>query len=105
MGDGTAAGPIALFVTFTARPGRARDLQDALLDLAEVSLREPGCDGYAVHADLADESRVWLYESWASEEALAAHDGTDHVAAFVATLPELSEAGFERWKTAPLTRP
>ena len=95
---------IVLFVSFTARPGRAQDLQEELLALSEASLREPGCHAYLVHAELEDESRVWLYEHWASEEALHEHDQTAHVAAFVAKLPKLTEAGFDRWETALVRR-
>lgn len=97
--------PIVLFVSFKARPGRARELREELLALSETSLREPGCQAYKVHADLQDESRVWLYEHWVSEKALHEHDLTEHVAAFVRKLPELTETGFDRWRTTPVRRP
>ena len=95
---------IVLFAAFRARPGRARELQEELLCLSEVSLREPGCGGYAVHAQIDDESTVWLYENWASQKALAEHDRTEHVASFLAKLPDLAEDGFQRWQTTLLSR-
>ncbi len=41
----------------------------------KMDVQEQG-DSYLVHAELEDESRVWLYEHWASEEALHEHDQT-----------------------------
>ena len=94
---------VVLFVSFKARPGLERELQRVLLDLAEVSRRDPGCLEYLVHVDRDDPARVWLYESWLDEGSLAMHDKTGHVTAFVAELPYLTDDGFERWKTSPLT--
>lgn len=96
---------IALFVSFRPLPGQEQGLRDELLALAEVSLQEPGCERYDVHADLDDPGRIWLYERWASKKALALHDQAEHVAAFMAALPSLAEAGFERAVTYPLRRP
>ena len=43
---------------------------------------EPGCLHYAFAADLAEPNCLWLTESWADLESLAAHGQTAHIAVF-----------------------
>ncbi|MFN8168588.1 MAG: putative quinol monooxygenase [Candidatus Nanopelagicales bacterium] len=81
---------LAMVVEFRAAPGRAHDLREALLALVGPTRAEDGCLRYDLHDDRADEDFFAFYEVWASPEAHAAHDRTDHVRALVTVLPELT---------------
>jgi quinol monooxygenase YgiN len=84
--------PLAMVVEFRAAPGRAAELRAALLDLVAPTRAEGGCLRYDLHDDPTDADVLAFYEVWASPEAHAAHDRTDHVTALVARLPELTTA-------------
>ncbi len=86
----TDTDPLAMVVEFRAAPGRADDLRAALLDLVAPTRAENGCLRYDLHDDRDDPDRLAFYEVWATPEAHAAHDRTDHVLAIVAALPELT---------------
>jgi quinol monooxygenase YgiN len=75
-----------------ARPGTADQLKALLFDLAAQSRRETGCNAYKVFRSQSDPLEFLCYESWASDDALAAHMATPHVArAFEDGLPLLAE--------------
>jgi quinol monooxygenase YgiN len=86
----TDTDPLAMVVEFRAAPGRADELRSALLDLVGPTRAEEGCLRYDLHDDLDDPDRLAFYEVWATAEAHAAHDRTDHVLAIVAALPRLT---------------
>ncbi|AXE89713.1 putative quinol monooxygenase [Streptomyces sp. Go-475] len=66
-----------------ARRGRAAELGDLLVRLAERSRTEEGCLECRVHRDLADPDLFVCYERWASEEAVARHLAQPHVKQFM----------------------
>lgn len=81
--------PVTLHIEMRAREGKAKDLQQALLDLRAESRREEGCTSYELSRQLDDPNVVLLYELWETESALDAHNRTPHLAAFRARLDEL----------------
>lgn len=69
---------VDLLVTLQPQEGRVSELHEALLQLREASLAEPGCIYYRLgQAQLACQ-KFYLAERWASEEALEKHEGTLH---------------------------
>ena len=46
------------------------------------SEKEPGCITYRFYVDITETRRFRVYEEWESEEALAAHFKTPHMAEF-----------------------
>ncbi|GAB4557245.1 MAG: putative quinol monooxygenase [Haliangiales bacterium] len=50
---------------------------------------EAGCISYTFSADFADPGGFYVFEEWESEEALAAHFKTPHMAEFVQALGAL----------------
>ena len=54
---------------------------------AAISQAEDGCLHYQFYSDLADPGTLFIFEKWASEEALAAHGSSDDMAWFRAQLP------------------
>jgi len=61
----------------------------AFAALAAASRRESGCEAFAVAADLEDDLSVLLFEAWASQEALDAHRGSEHVRTFAGIVGEV----------------
>jgi quinol monooxygenase YgiN len=66
--------------------------RDAVLEhfavCAAASRQEEGCLDYVASADPADPARLVVLERWDTEEHLAAHFRTPHVAAFRAAVAE-----------------
>jgi quinol monooxygenase YgiN len=61
--------------------GREPAIAAARAMMAETR-REPGCISYAFSADLEDPGRFRIFEEWESDEALAAHFASPHMARF-----------------------
>ncbi|MCE2485374.1 MAG: antibiotic biosynthesis monooxygenase [Desulfurellaceae bacterium] len=59
------------------------------LDMAKATQAEDGCLFYQFYADLADPNLIRVFEEWESEEALARHMQTDHMATFIKAIPRL----------------
>lgn len=63
---------------------------DAALALIEplvaATQAEPGCITYDFWVDPRDRGRVRVFEEWASEEAIAAHTDSEHLATFYGSL-------------------
>lgn len=60
-----------------------------MIAVHDASQAEEGCLTYRFAEELGRPGRFWLIEAWESEEALAAHFATAHMATFRAGLGEL----------------
>jgi len=86
-------GAVTYFVRMVAKDGRAEEVLQLLLENPRrIEQGEQGNLAFAVHRSVDDPSEFWLYETWASEEAVQAHE---------------SGAAFQRYKQAlrPLVEP
>lgn len=61
--------------------------------MVEATRAETGCISYAFYGDLTDPNTFFIFEEWESEEALARHFETAHMAAFQQQLPDLVAGG------------
>jgi quinol monooxygenase YgiN len=79
-----ASGEKMILVSGTVQinPDRRADAIKAALALASASRKEPGCHAYEFSVTLEDENIIRLFEAWESREALTAHFGMPHMAAF-----------------------
>jgi quinol monooxygenase YgiN len=68
--------------TIEIDPSKREPALAAAREMMAETLKEKGCHAYTFSADLADPSRIHLFERWESEEALLAHFATPHMAAF-----------------------
>ena len=59
--------------TFELDPSEREQFLRGRHEMMRRSRNEPGCLEYTFSADPIDESRVVLFERWASQEALDAH--------------------------------
>jgi quinol monooxygenase YgiN len=80
--------PLALVVTIDAGPGTEQAVESALLGVVAQTRDEDGCIQYDLHRDPRVPGRFVFYETWASQEALDAHDEADHIVALKQTLEE-----------------
>lgn len=80
-----------VIATFRARPGSEAELLAVLTALIEPTRAEEGCRLYELWRNRADGSELTFVEEWASDEALAAHGRSEHIAAARARYPELIE--------------
>jgi quinol monooxygenase YgiN len=76
------------------------DQRDAFVAAAQKvtapTRAEEGCEHYAFSADLDDAGRFHVSERWASEESMAAHMASPHLAAFLGDIAPMVRAS-EVW--------
>ncbi len=98
-------------VTVTARskakPGREKDLENALRAVTGPTHAEEGCLRYAVHRATDDPGSFLIVERWTSMEALNAHLKSPHVQELFAKAPELVVAPAEilTFESVPMGQP
>ncbi|MBW1988813.1 MAG: antibiotic biosynthesis monooxygenase [Deltaproteobacteria bacterium] len=63
-----------------AKPGKEGEMESALTAFVDKVAEEPGTLRYVVHKDLSDPTRFMVYESYADEDAFAAHSKSPHMA-------------------------
>jgi quinol monooxygenase YgiN len=62
------------------QPGTRDQFFEAVAPMVAATLQEQGCNTYAFTPDPNDEQLIRLYELWDSEEALAIHMESTHMA-------------------------
>lgn len=87
---------------FIAKAGRAAELQEALRSLQTLSRNDPGCLEYTVFADGERPGTFVLFEGWARQEDLEAHNQEVHVRAFVEAVKPLLATPFSVTPLTPL---
>jgi quinol monooxygenase YgiN len=78
-----------VIATFRARPGKEGELLDVLEALVEPTRAESGCQVYELLRSRRDPAEFTFVEEWSSDEALAAHAKSEHIARARALYPEL----------------
>ncbi len=64
---------LTLFARITPKPEYLAAARQAVLDIMPATRTEPGCHAFTLHDDRDGGGRLYLYEVWDSEAALAAH--------------------------------
>ena len=80
---------IVIAGSVAVRPDRREEAVRVARTMAAATRGEAGCQTYRFSADLDDPNRFLIFEEWESEEALATHFQTPHMAAFREALPGL----------------
>ena len=78
-----------VIATFKARPGREVELFEILSGLVEPTGAEEGCRRYELWRNRQDGTELTFVEEWSSDEALAAHARSGHIARAKERYPEL----------------
>ncbi len=72
---------ICQIARLVARPGQGDELLAALRPMVEQAAREPRTERYVVHRSLDDPDVIWVYETYADEQALVDHGSTEVIRA------------------------
>jgi quinol monooxygenase YgiN len=80
---------LTIFAFAQARPGKEKELEEALLTLLAHTRQETGCINYDLHRHLDQPGEFAFYENWVDKEALEQHRASPHVTAFRAKAGEL----------------
>src|SRR5271157_1104745 len=80
---------LTVFAFAQARPGKEKELEEALLTLVAPTRQEAGCINYDLHRHLDQPGKFAFYENWVNKAALEQHLTTPHFAAFRARVDEL----------------
>jgi quinol monooxygenase YgiN len=80
---------IAIIGQYDVHPEDVATASDLMRTMMNETQKEQGCVHYAFSADLSTSNRFQLSELWESDEALAAHFRTTHMATFRAGLGQL----------------
>jgi quinol monooxygenase YgiN len=75
---------VSILAKLPLRPGTRDEFVAAFSQMFPVVDGEEGTLIYTLHLDAKDEDLVWVYEMYASDEALAAHSGSDGMKAGLA---------------------
>ena len=70
---------VRVVARITALPERVNDVRTLLEALIEPTRSEAGCISYELLQNKADPTDFTFVEEWASDQALDAHLGTEHV--------------------------
>jgi quinol monooxygenase YgiN len=92
-----------LMPVFIAKAGHEADLQNALHSLQTLSRNDPGCLEYTVFSDGQRPGTFILFERWARDEDLEAHNEEGHVKEFVKGAEPLLAVPFAVTPLTPLT--
>jgi quinol monooxygenase YgiN len=71
----------SLFVKMVFQPGTRDEAVEILSSMLPQVETEPGTLVYSFHLDSGDENTVWIFELYTDGDALAAHGGSEAIAA------------------------
>ncbi|MGW7006257.1 putative quinol monooxygenase [Streptomyces sp. NPDC054933] len=84
-----------MLAVLEARPGMADAFREKFVQLVRQVRREPGCVAFTAYEARDVTGRFYLYEVYTDAAAFAQHLRTEHVRAFIASIPSLSTGGPE----------
>ncbi|UOF90356.1 antibiotic biosynthesis monooxygenase [Fodinisporobacter ferrooxydans] len=77
---------IAFTATLTAKPGKEKELEEALIDMVSKVQNEEGALAYILHRAKHDAAKFTVYEKYKDQAALDYHDSTPHMKELLAKL-------------------
>jgi quinol monooxygenase YgiN len=80
---------VTIIARIRAREGKEEIVRQELLTLVGPTRAEEGCIKYDLHQAVDDNALFVFYESWASQEAIARHLQSPHIAAILTRVDEL----------------
>lgn len=64
---------LTIFARITPKPEFLEVARQAVLGIIPATRAEPGCHAFTLHDDRDGDGRLYLYEIWENDAALAAH--------------------------------
>ena len=80
---------IVIHASVLIDPAKTDAAVAAMKEMMTESRKEKGCGTYTFTRDLSEPGRFYIIEEWESDEALAVHFKTLHMAKFQAAVPTL----------------
>lgn len=77
--------------------GEFAKVRDEGIAMVKATNEEAGCLHYAFAQDIADPDLIRISERWESQEALAAHGASPHMAAFNKAMGSVQREGADLW--------
>lgn len=78
---------LILAVTAPIRPDRRDEAVQIAIRMVEETRKEEGCLAYTFHSPVDDPNTFFVYEEWASAEALQGHMSSEHMKEFQKQMP------------------
>jgi quinol monooxygenase YgiN len=72
-----------------AKPGKEKDLEEALLELVSHTRKEAACINYDLHRHLGKPGMFVFYENWIDKAGLEQHRKSQHITDFRAKASDL----------------
>jgi quinol monooxygenase YgiN len=91
---------VTYFVRMHALPGKGDAAHEALLANRAAVEREPGNVAFALHRGIDDPDEFWVYETWDSPEAAAAHESSPEFLAYRRRIRRLVDGLTVLWDNA-----
>lgn len=98
--QGNSSAPLTIVAQLKAKPGKERELQQALQALVEPTRREQGIMNYDMHVSNEDPGLFLFYENWRTKDEWDRHMKSPHLEAFARRNDEL----VAEWKLFQMTR-
>lgn len=98
--QGSSSAPLTIVAQLKAKPGKERELQQALQALVEPTRREQGIMNYDMHVSNEDPGLFLFYENWRTKDEWDRHMKSPHLEAFARRNDEL----VAEWKLFQMTR-
>ncbi|MGO9572337.1 MAG: putative quinol monooxygenase [Desulfomonilaceae bacterium] len=70
---------LTVFAFAQTRPGKEKELEEALLTLVAHTRQETGCINYDLHRHLDQPGKFAFYENWVDKAALEQHRASPHM--------------------------
>jgi quinol monooxygenase YgiN len=80
---------IVIHASVLLDPAKTEAATAAAKEMMAESRKEAGCHAYTFTRDLSEPGRFYIIEEWESDEALAVHFKTPHMAKFQSVVPGL----------------
>ena len=85
---------VFVFVRLHARPGRQREVHQAMFEVQGHTRKEPGCLGYGAFQSVRDPDEFYIHSCWQDMAAFDHHAGLPHTISFLEAVEQLLDHPF-----------
>ena len=85
---------VFVFARLHARPGRQREVHQAMFEVQGPTRKEPGCLGYGAFRSIRDPDEFYIHSRWQDMAAFDHHAELPHTVRFLKTLEPLLDHPF-----------
>ena len=86
---------IFVFARLHARPGKRREVHQAIFDVQAPTRAEPGCRSYGAFQSVRDADEFYIHSCWQDMAAFDHHAELAHTKRFVETVEPLLDDPFK----------